>query len=292
MGQYSAVRSGTSIFNSFKHPKKFASLEEAKIIPDVLDDDFIPLFSLNITYPSAGKSVRLGNKIKPKAVSSSPDLIAHAVSGDDSSIPTPTIRSNITYTFVLTDPDATSRAEPVKAEMCHWIVTGISPDASSGDHLVRLPINLEALVDAFQAHESKSQVTSHGSNILKESCAHHCGYYGQTCCKESDICVVSGKIASCVASSSKPTEPSKPKELMSYFPPAPPPKTGYHRYVFVLLAPKSDSEEATSDSGLKKPKERPHWGYGKVGKGVRDWAKDNGLTPVGANFFFAKNKKQ
>lgn len=42
----------------------------------------------------------------------------------------------------------------------------------------------------------------------------------------------------------------------------------------------------------KKPKERPHWGYGTVGKGMRDWAKDNGLTPVGANFFYAENKEQ
>lgn len=79
----------------------------------------------------------------------------------------------------------------------------------------------------------------------------------------------------------------KPSELMSYYPPAPPPKTGYHRYVFVLLA--DNSRDA---AGPTKPKERPHWGYGKVGKGVRDWAADNALVPVGADFFYAKNKKQ
>jgi phosphatidylethanolamine-binding protein len=73
-------------------------------------------------------------------------------------------------------------------------------------------------------------------------------------------------------------------ELKSYYPPAPPPKTGKHRYVFVLLEGESKEIEA--------PKKRPHWGTGKVRHGVKDWAKDNGLTVVGANFFYAQNKKQ
>jgi phosphatidylethanolamine-binding protein len=75
-----------------------------------------------------------------------------------------------------------------------------------------------------------------------------------------------------------------PGELKGYKPPGPPPKTGAHRYVFVLLkGPAHD---------LAPPKDRQHWGYGKVRHGVRDWAKDNNLTVIGANFFFAQNKKQ
>ena len=66
--------------------------------------------------------------------------------------------------------------------------------------------------------------------------------------------------------------------LMEYMPPGPPPKTGYHRYVFVLLAP---IEGEGGSNELVKPKERAHWGYGKMGKGVRNWAKDNGLEAVG-----------
>ena len=69
-------------------------------------------------------------------------------------------------------------------------------------------------------------------------------------------------------------------ELMSYLTPSPPPKTGLHRYVFVLLAPAA-SDALDLSGGLKKPKERPHWGYGKVGKGVRDWARENGLVAIG-----------
>ena len=44
-------------------------------------------------------------------------------------------------------------------------------------------------------------------------------------------------------------------ELKSYYPPAPPPKTGKHRYVFVLLEGESKDVQA--------PKKRPHWGMGR-----------------------------
>jgi len=77
---------------------------------------------------------------------------------------------------------------------------------------------------------------------------------------------------------------SKPGELEEYLPPGPPPKTGAHRYVFVLL----EGDTAS----LKAPADRKHWGYGKSRHGVRDWAKENGLTVVGANFFFAQHEKQ
>jgi phosphatidylethanolamine-binding protein (PEBP) family uncharacterized protein len=77
---------------------------------------------------------------------------------------------------------------------------------------------------------------------------------------------------------------AKEGEIEEYLPPGPPPKTGPHRYVFVLL--QGDS------SDLKAPKDRKHWGYGKARHGVRDWAAENDLTVVGANFFFAQNAKQ
>lgn len=76
-------------------------------------------------------------------------------------------------------------------------------------------------------------------------------------------------------------------ELVVYKPPTPPPKTGRHRYVFVLLV--GDAEAARE---LEAPGDRKHWGYGKVRHGVRDWAGENGLEVVGANFFFAQNEKQ
>jgi phosphatidylethanolamine-binding protein (PEBP) family uncharacterized protein len=77
---------------------------------------------------------------------------------------------------------------------------------------------------------------------------------------------------------------AKEGELVEYLPPSPPPKTGKHRYVFVLLEGKTNQ--------LTVPKERPHWGYGKIRHGVRDWVEENNLDVVGANFFYAANEKQ
>ncbi|KAL8907580.1 MAG: hypothetical protein Q9207_001317 [Kuettlingeria erythrocarpa] len=222
-----------------------SALRKAEVIPNVLDDDFEPLISLNITYPKSGKAVELGNTITPKAVSSAPDLIAHPIDQGDTwprSRPTKTIRSNATYTLVLTDPDATSRSDPAMAEMCHWIVTGLQFNASSEDQVMSLHADVTAILDNLRVREAIPEKTRHSSSV---------------------------------------------KELMSYYPPAPPPKTAYHRYVFVLLASKPVVEHVP-----EKPQKRAHWGYGKVGKGVRDWASDNGLTPVGANFFYAEDKTQ
>ena len=74
-------------------------------------------------------------------------------------------------------------------------------------------------------------------------------------------------------------------ELVEYLPPTPPPKTGKHRYVFVLL-------EGQQGQNLSPPKDRKHWGYQKVRHGVRDWAKENRLSVIGANFFYAEDPKQ
>jgi len=74
------------------------------------------------------------------------------------------------------------------------------------------------------------------------------------------------------------------KEVVKYKAPGPPPKTGYHRYVFVLLE--------GDNSNLTAPADRQHWGTGKQRHGVRDWAKNESLEVIGANWFVEKNKKQ
>ena len=187
----------------------------AEIIGDVLDD-FEPTYDIDLAYPKAHESVRLGNDIPVKAVSKRPTFTFHSL------VPTPT-KKNSTFTLVLTDPDATSRADPAKSEMCHWILTNLTlPSATNS-----IAFDTGIPMDVFKSKEG---------------------------------------------------------ELKSYYPPAPPPKTGKHRYVFVLLEGDSKS--------IRPPKERPHWGYGKVRHGVTDWAKDNDLNVVGANFFYASNKKQ
>lgn len=79
-----------------------------------------------------------------------------------------------------------------------------------------------------------------------------------------------------------------PDDVVEYKPPGPPPKTGKHRYVFLVFAPRNGTTEPLH---LSKPGDRQHWGGEKEG-GVRDWAKANELVPVAANFLYSKNKKQ
>ena len=79
------------------------------------------------------------------------------------------------------------------------------------------------------------------------------------------------------------------EEIMEYLAPAPPPKTGKHRYVFVLLEPRDS--DGVGKRKPKKPKDRPHWGYKRQGQGVMDWASENGLVPIGANFFQSQHER-
>jgi len=73
-------------------------------------------------------------------------------------------------------------------------------------------------------------------------------------------------------------------EIVEFKPPGPPPKTGYHRYVFLLFS--------GENGNLTAPEDRQHWGFGKKGYGVKNWAEREGLEVVGANFFYARNEKQ
>ncbi|KAI9845455.1 MAG: mitochondrial thiamine pyrophosphate transporter [Thelocarpon superellum] len=74
-----------------------------------------------------------------------------------------------------------------------------------------------------------------------------------------------------------PTAIASPAEVESYYPPGPPPKTGPHRYVFVLLRPR----RGHGSKDLTKPESRYHWGFSKPGQGLRLWANENDLEPVG-----------
>lgn len=79
-------------------------------------------------------------------------------------------------------------------------------------------------------------------------------------------------------------EVGSPIDILPYEAPGPPPKTGYHRYVFLLFS--------GDNTNLTVPTNRRHWGLGKKGMGVKEWAKMQGLQVVGANFFYARDKKQ
>ncbi|KAK6000081.1 hypothetical protein QM012_004069 [Aureobasidium pullulans] len=78
-------------------------------------------------------------------------------------------------------------------------------------------------------------------------------------------------------------------ELVEYKSPAPPEKTGKHRYVAVVLVPRNGTTEALD---LEAPSERKRWGFEGERAGVREFADLNGLKVVAANFIYSQNDKQ
>lgn len=71
--------------------------------------------------------------------------------------------------------------------------------------------------------------------------------------------------------------------LVDYMGPAPPEDTGKHRYVFLLYKQYRDSSTYTRVS------DRTNWGYGTPGMGADQWARENNLELIGANFFYASS---
>lgn len=70
----------------------------------------------------------------------------------------------------------------------------------------------------------------------------------------------------------------KIKELVEYKAPAPPGKTGKHRYVVVVMVPANGT---TEELDLEVPGERRHWGYEGERSGVREFGVRNGLKVIG-----------
>ncbi|EEH39301.2 hypothetical protein PAAG_01763 [Paracoccidioides lutzii Pb01] len=75
-----------------------------------------------------------------------------------------------------------------------------------------------------------------------------------------------------------------PEVLVPYLAPWTHNGTDPHRLVFVLL----EGNSSTANN-VTVPRDRKDWGYGERGYGVRDWATENGLHVVGANFFWVEN---
>ncbi|KAM7204675.1 lipid binding protein [Naviculisporaceae sp. PSN 640] len=235
-------------------------LHKAEIIPTVIDN-FIP--SLLVGAKWGDKEATLGNTLKPKYLEDKPkiylhDPVRHHKEKDqksDCASGKSTTAPPSTYVLALTDPDAPSREDPKWSEFCHWIA--ISP-----------------------YEENKNTGHSDGSCL------------GSLTKREIDL-----------------------DEIIEYKPPAPPEKTGKHRYVLLAFVPANGTTERIYPS---KPGDRKHWGYevdedtagyeAENGEqwwnwnedkdmknrqntpGVRRWARENGLVPVGANFIYAKHE--
>jgi len=101
------------------------ALERQGIIPDVIPPDFTPTLFFSIVYPT-GREVATGNTLFREDTLDEPDVVitpmnlpfANADStgeGDD-------LAKEVSYTLVMTDPDAPSRADPKYRQFRHWVV--------------------------------------------------------------------------------------------------------------------------------------------------------------------------
>lgn len=78
------------------------------------------------------------------------------------------------------------------------------------------------------------------------------------------------------------------EEIVPYASPAPPKDTGKHRYVLLVLEGGKDGKDVKGPS----EDQRKKWGNEKAGTSVQKWAEENGLTPIGANYFYAEAQKE
>ncbi|KAI6137107.1 phosphatidylethanolamine-binding protein [Pisolithus sp. B1] len=106
------------------------ALIEADIIPEVVPSRFGPEALLVVSWPT-GKEATLGNTLTALDTALAPSI---------SFTPMITLApyDEVSYTLVMTDPDAPSRKNPRLAQWRHWVVTGIKaphPTEAVSGHL-------------------------------------------------------------------------------------------------------------------------------------------------------------
>ncbi|KAI0066944.1 PEBP-like protein [Artomyces pyxidatus] len=112
-----------------------STLRRESLIPDVIPEGFQPSLLFSVVYPN-GKEVLLGNELTVEDTLDEPSIVMtplnipfeQAVS--DGSDPT----ADLSYTLVMLDPDAPTRADPIYREFRHWVVTGLkAPSARTSE---------------------------------------------------------------------------------------------------------------------------------------------------------------
>lgn len=100
-----------------------ASLASVQLIPDVVPPSasFSPSVLFSVVWPN-GKAALLGNELTRGETLDEPDIVFTPMgtpkSGEGG--------SETSYTLVMCDPDAPSRADPKYKEFRHWVVRLLS----------------------------------------------------------------------------------------------------------------------------------------------------------------------
>lgn len=100
-----------------------ASLKKHEIIPDVVPDTFHPALLFSVVWPN-GKKSTYGHELTKEDTTAEPSVYFTPMAVPDTSgnLVSGTATTEVTYTLVLTDPDAPSRADPKYRQFRHWVV--------------------------------------------------------------------------------------------------------------------------------------------------------------------------
>ncbi|VDB92384.1 unnamed protein product [Peniophora sp. CBMAI 1063] len=108
-----------------------AALTREHLIPDVLPESFTPSVLFSVIYPN-GTEVVMGNELTPALTADEPNVGITPMNmadwqADATGKEADEGKGDVSYTLVMLDPDAPTRAEPIYRSFRHWVVTGLKP---------------------------------------------------------------------------------------------------------------------------------------------------------------------
>ncbi|THU78255.1 PEBP-like protein [Dendrothele bispora CBS 962.96] len=111
------------------------ALKRELIIPEIIPEsaNFYPSVLFSVIYPSGREGIlntelTIEDALDEPEVNFTPMVASDEFTGDSTSND-----SETSYTLVMTDPDAPSRANPTSKEFRHWVITGLKAPAQSSD---------------------------------------------------------------------------------------------------------------------------------------------------------------
>ncbi|KAF5376918.1 hypothetical protein D9615_007316 [Tricholomella constricta] len=116
-----------------------SSLKREKIIPDVMPPSFAPSVLFSVVWPNGSEAV-MGNFLSREDTLEEPEVNFVPLIVPDA----PKAAQDVTYTLVMTDPDAPSRANPKFGQFRHWVITGLKVPAPGTENPSAVKTKLSA----------------------------------------------------------------------------------------------------------------------------------------------------
>ncbi|KAF8963275.1 phosphatidylethanolamine-binding protein [Flammula alnicola] len=113
--------------------KVTTALKSEQVIPDVIPAsvDFSPSVLFTVVWPSTGTEVMLGSKIARDLTIEEPEIKILPMVAPKSEVAGTSQEGELSYTLVMTDPDAPSRTDPKFGQWRHWVLPGVKLPAAN-----------------------------------------------------------------------------------------------------------------------------------------------------------------